>query len=192
MLRFALIGALACAALLSDTTSYAQTPQIRGPAARAVTQPRVVLVTPAQRAALASRLAAQPIDPAEITGTVSVNVLSPVVGDPTAPTLALSAYSATMWNTIGPNPQIDLARGPDARVRVTMQLAGGYRYLLVCNMQTRAFEVRDAWNGLVVTWEEANQGAVLIPAEAADRRTYIDLYPTGFAWLRSCEVSRIG
>ncbi len=193
MFRFALIGALSCAALSFGAVASAQTPQIQAPGVRTITAPRVQLITPAARAALASRLAAQPIDAREISEPVSVSITSPLVGDPAAPTLALSAYSANIWTPFGDNPRVSVSGASEARVRVTMQLSAGYRYLLVCNMESRAFEVRDSWNGRVISWEALNQGAVLIAAQERDGMSYVDFYPTGRSgWLRSCEVSRIG
>lgn len=193
MLRFALIGSLMCAALFLDAASYAQTPQIRGPAARVVTQPRITLITPAQRAQLASRLAAEPIDAAEISEPLSVNVLSPLIGDPNAPTLALSGYGVSEWQTLGAEPRMLLAAGDRSWARITMQLSGGYRYLVVCNMESRGLETRDSWNGLAITWEGSHRGAVLLRAEETDRRRYFDLYPRwAGAWVSGCEVSRIG
>ena len=60
-------------------------------------------------------------------------------------------------------------------------------------MESRGLETRDSWNGLAITWEGSNRGAVLIPAEDRDRRDYFDLYPLrAAAWVSSCEVSRIG
>jgi hypothetical protein len=193
MFRFALIGSLVCAALFAAAASSAQTPQIRGPAARAVTQPLVTIITPVQRAQLASRLAAEPIDAAEISEPISVNVLSPVIGDPNAPTLALSGHGVSEWRTLGAEPRIFLIARDRSWARITMQLSGGYRYLVVCNMESRGLETRDSWNGLAITWEGLHRGAVLIPAEDADRRTYFDLYPLHpGAWVSGCEVSRIG
>jgi len=189
MVRFALIGTAVCTAFLTATPSDAQTPQVTGPAARAVTQPRVVLMTPATRAQMASSLLGEPIAAAEITNTVSVSTISPLVGDPAAPTLALSAREPVEWSTFG-DPRVSFRSGVVRFARLSMQLAAGYRHLMVCEMSTRGFDTRNP--DLPITWEGSNRGAILIPPRTSGGRENINLYATGPGWLRSCEVSRIG
>lgn len=189
MIRLASAALLAC--LFLSATAVAQTPQISDAARRAITaQPRVV-IAPAARAQLASRLAGEPVTPAQITDTVSVSVLSPVVGEPGAPTLALEGRGV-QWLTTGADPRAVIATF-SAEVNLIMQVAPHVRHLVVCEMGSRsAVSLRSDWGGpaMSITWESDTRGAVLVPAVPEARR--LILHFTGGGAVRSCEVSRIG
>lgn len=188
---FLRVCALACVLVLAAGFAVAQTPRLPDQARRAVVQPMPEIMTPVARASLASRLAREPVNAAEITDTVSVSVLAPVVGDPAAPTLAFSAQAAD-WETLGAGARIRLRDVSGSRIRLRMQTAAGHRHLVVCDMSgagTMRME-NAAWPGWTLTWEGREQGAVLLPAIERDAMQYIDF--VGAGWIRSCEVSRLG
>lgn len=190
MVRLSLIVALSCAAFLTCDISHAQTPQVSGPAARAITQPRIVLMTRSARAQLASRLAGETIAPVAITDTRSVSVLAPVVGDPAAPTLAMEIRRGT-WLTTGPDPRAVIDTY-SSEVTLKFRVAAGVRHLVVCDMgPSSALTLRSDFGGpaMSITWEGDSRGAVLVPARDADGQ--VTLHFTSGGAVRSCEVSRI-
>jgi len=180
--------ALACAAYVS-APAFAQTQRINpSAAARAAVQPRI-LIAPDARAALASRLTGERIAPAAITGTSSVSVLAPVVGDPRAPSLSLEIRHGT-WITTGDDPRAVISSF-GTLLDLRFQMEANARYLVLCDM-SRGVQLGSVFGqgAPALTWEGPTRAAILVP-RAAEAGSYLIRF-TGGGELRSCEVSRIG
>lgn len=189
MFRVVMAAAVACAVFA--TPAHTQ-PELSDQARRAIMRQGLPLNS-AQRAQLASRLAGVAIDPVEVTDTVSVSALSPVVGDSTAPTLGIALYRGT-WLSFGPDPRAVLTDN-NSEFWVRMQLAASHRHLLICDMTERSTLRMSSTVGsgadspLALTWESDDRAAVYIPAQASARRVTVVILGTGS--VRRCEVSRI-
>lgn len=202
MFRIAFTGAFACAALVAATAVYAQPRAPTAPpaiSAAAATRLQTAM-TPEARARIASQLAGSTITPETISTPVRVTATAPVVGDPRAPTLALWVVSAAEWRPNGADPKIYVTRIDGVGgAHLEMQVAAGYRYLVICEMQANAFQATMGLYALPITWVgsgEASTGAMLVPPQTEDRMFRISvstpMRTTGRAWIRSCEVSRLG
>lgn len=200
MLRLSLISAFVCAALLANTAAYAQ-PRAPGPSINAAAATRLQqAMTPEARARIASQLAGATITPEAISTPVRVTASAPVVGDPRAPTLALRVVSAADWTSSGDDPKIIVTRIDGiGGMHLEMQVNAGYRYLVICSMQSNAFRANLGLTSLPITWDghdDASTGAILIPVQTEERMVRLSMSTpmgtTNRAWVRSCEVSRLG
>jgi hypothetical protein len=187
MIRHILIFAAAFLSL-GPGAALAQTPRINAPAARlAVQTPQ--LATPNERAALASRVTGETISATAITGTASVSVLAPVVGDPRAPSLSLEIRRGT-WITTGDDPRAVITSS-DTTLDLKFATAANTRYLVLCNV-TRDVRLASIFGqpAPALTWEGPERAAILVPRLPEGGVYWISF--TGGGTLRSCEVSRIG
>jgi len=188
MIKHAITLALFCAAVVG-MPAVAQTTRIDPSVARVAIQPRVLLA-PDARAALASRLTGERIAPAAITGTVSVSILSPIVGDPRAPTASLEIRRGN-WITTGDDPRAVIFYGSSLDLRFAIE--ANARYLVLCDV-SRGFRLNSIFEQpappAALTWEGDRRAAFLIPLSSRAGTYLISMTDGGE--LRSCEISRLG
>lgn len=210
----AIVGAIGATPLVNAQQPGSQpTPQISPPAAAAAKQEALTVerLSPAARAAIATRLTGSSVPLGAISGTMTVSPDAPVFRVGGAPRLTLSAVRADWRVPVnGTRPSISLppmGREPDTPstrvyVEMTLRATAGQRYLVVCDMGPSGalWHVTVGGRDTPITWEATERAAMLLSPLARDGDVTMSFrldpippsasFSTGGS-IKRCEVSPI-
>lgn len=206
MIRSVLIaGACVIAFGLSAVAQVRAPVQLPEEARRAINEPLLAQITPAARAAIASRLVGRTVAITAISGPAVVTPRAPVFGPETAPLLLLQGRNVH-WFTNDERrapPRISFGQSASPRTGMAVELRynaeRATRYLVLCDMDGQSSLVKAMLGDAdaPVTWETPTRGAMLIPPQDRAGVVVLTIYQQNTGGLGRagelyrCEISAI-